>query len=631
MFQTIAAVILLGIIVYLIFDKKNIKLKELWSKLTVLKRSILIIIIAIVIGALILVKLFSVPLFNTAIKDKASRSRIMLCLAEENVKSHISATGVIYVKDKATARRMRSILIREDLVPSSVDPWALFDIERWTTADFERNVKLRHSITEVVKQHIEALDDVDRVNVVIIMPEKTTFKGNQDPVTASVVLYTKPGSDLPTNRKKIEGVQKIVLKAITSLTAENVVISDLQGNILNDIEGVAEMDNVSVTEKEQKLIQKQEAIFRVKVLNALYQTFGNDRVHDLNIKIDMDKEYAPIIIKADNPEEPAGVEVINERQVSSEKRPTIGRVTVSVNIDGTWQKKYDETGKLVILNKGRIDREYRPVSDEDISKATLLVQNAVGYDRSRGDAVSVLCIPFDRTRQFEEEDSLYFRQQQTRKTLIITGIGIALLLVAFFLFRVEQKEQRSINSIEENRTELKNNTNIKSIISWLFLLIRHCMLVTLIVTICIACILPFAYKKTVLDYDGEYASDRLVYSEEFGFCKLITYYPDNISGNAKGFAVTNIPFEAFFSEKLQANKYGNYIADSKDWYDTYRMLATFGDNALVDSLAKIFLDSKISTRSIQIGKYGNYFATTFKDYCSKKYISEESVNNSIDN
>ena len=156
---------------------------------------------------------------------------------------------------------------------------------------------------------------------------------------------------------------------------------------------------------------------------------------------------------------------------------------------------------------------------------------------------------------------------------------------------------------------------------------RRLMLVALILFICIA---PFAYKKVILDYDGKYATDRLVYTEEFGFCMLITYYPNYQSGNAKGIAITNIPFIELFSHTVQANKYGDDTADSKDLLYTYQELATLGDNALVDSLAKFLLDSKLITKSIQIGKYGNYFATNFKD-CYSRPNSIDSIHNSIEN
>lgn len=132
--------------------------------------------------------------------------------------------------------------------------------------------------------------------------------------------------------------------------------------------------------------------------------------------------------------------------------------------------------------------------------------------------------------------------------------------------------------------------------------------------ILVICISPFAYKKAFIDYDGEYATERLIYTEEYGFCQLITYYPNYHSGNAKGFAITNIPFGALFTEEVRVSKNGNDTADSKEMLDSYQILATLGDNAFVDSLAKIFSDdAKKTTRSIQIGKYGKYFAITADD------------------
>ena len=151
----------------------------------------------------------------------------------------------------------------------------------------------------------------------------------------------------------------------------------------------------------------------------------------------------------------------------------------------------------------------------------------------------------------------------------------------------------------------------------------------------------------MLDYDGKYATERIVYTEEYGFCMLITYYPDYHSGDAKGFAVTNIPFEALFSEAVQLFREGMDgmyreridTANSKELLDSYQMLATLGDNALVDSLSKLFLDSNISTRSIQIGKYGNYFAITAKnigyvnskDNPSNRYSASDFTENIFNN
>ena len=495
------------------------QIKELWAKWSLVQKIILIGIVVVVIGALILVsgissKPTTVPLFNVAITDEGIRDRIVYRLDQEGVEASVSESGFITVKDNATARRMRSILVREDLVPGNVDPWSLFDVDRWTTTDFERNVNLQRAITEQVKQHIEALDDVDSANVVVTMPEKTLFSADQNPVTASVVIYAKPGSDIASNKKKVEGIQKLLVFAIEGLKPENVTILDSTGKVLNDFEGMQDIERVDVIAKQQKLISKLEAEYRVKILNALQVIFTNDRVRDLNIKIDMDMSekkvestvYSPIQIKADNPdtpyddselvntlpissetvtktskgtvynpEGPAGVEgqnppvysdmsnaytlteekgekvnnVINTSVISEQKNPSIDRVTVSVNIDGTWRKKYDDKGQLIIASNGAIEREYVPVTQEQLADAEKLVQDAIGYNRSRGDSVTVRNIQFDRTAQFEEENMSYIRKMQTQRTIIYICIGIAAVLIAFIVFRFISREIERKRRLQE--------------------------------------------------------------------------------------------------------------------------------------------------------------------------------------
>ena len=481
-------------------------LKGLWYKWSLVQKIILFAVIVAVVVAFIVMMTFSaqpsdVPLFSVPITDEAARDKIIYRLDEENVSSNVNAAGLITVKDEATARRMRSILVREDLVPSNVDPWNLFDVERWTTTDFERNVNLRRSITEMVRQHIEALDDVDRANVVINVPEKTLLAADQDPTTASVVITPKPGSDITTNKKKIEGIQKLLITSVPGLTAENISISDPSGVIINDFEGMESSERVDIIAKEQKLIKEQEMYYRARILAALQNTFSADRVRDLNVKIDMDMskrqvsgtEYSPIVIKPDdpntpyddsevrdylpistetvtkkwtgtgfNPEGPAGVEgqnppvysdmsnligtseesgvkqnnVLNTAEYLEEKSPSIDRITVSVNIDGTWEKEYDEKGNLIINPNGSIARKYIPVDPAVLASTTSLIQSAIGYDRIRGDTVSVQNIQYDRSAQFAEEDEKFRKSQQQRTTILVSIAGIAAILLAFVVIRL---------------------------------------------------------------------------------------------------------------------------------------------------------------------------------------------------
>ena len=491
------------------FKKTGTQIKTLWGKWTPIQKGILAAVIVAAVVIIVLLASWSakpslVPLIDTPITDAAVRDRIIVRLNEENVKATVSQSGVISVNDEQTARRMRAILLREDLIPQNTDPWALFDVERWTQTDFQLNIDKRRAIIEEVRKHIKALDEVDDASVVVNMPEDKLFKADQNPVTASVILYPKPGSDISTNRKKIEGIQKILKYAVEGLTDDNITIADNSGTILNDFAGMKDFDRLSIIEKQQKIIAKLEAQYEIKILNILQKTYGTDRVRDLSIKIDMDMsektaetiEYLPFQLRPDNPETPyddseirasvtrssetatttyqgtgfnpegpSGVEgqtapsykdtsnltglstqsivrtneEIGSRRTSEIVSPEMGRRTVSVNIDGQWRKKKDAKGNLIIKD-GQIEREYIPISDEDLQKATQAVQDAIGYNALRKDSVSVLNIQFDRMAEFEKEDEAYFRAIQRRLILLISLAGLALLLLIFVIYRVVSRE-----------------------------------------------------------------------------------------------------------------------------------------------------------------------------------------------
>jgi flagellar M-ring protein FliF len=290
------------------------RVSGLWAGWSMQKRIILIGAVIIVIAGIAALFKFSaapslVSVVDAPIRDDAALDRIIYRLNQENVKVTVTANGFVQVQNEVTARRMRGILISEDLIPSGIDPWQIFDKDRWTITDFERNVNFRRAQRQMITDHIKALDDVDNARVEIVWPERTLFQSDQNPVSASVIVIPKPGSDIVTNRKKVEGIQKLLKLAIEGLKDEFIVITDQNGLQLNDFAGMADFDRLSRIEKESKLILQLETKYRALVLSSLQQIFSADRVRDLNIKIDMDMsrksvdsiEYYPITKKPRTP------------------------------------------------------------------------------------------------------------------------------------------------------------------------------------------------------------------------------------------------------------------------------------------------------------------------------------------
>ncbi|MDR0324119.1 MAG: flagellar M-ring protein FliF, partial [Treponema sp.] len=307
------------------------KAGTLWAGWSMQQRLILGAVIFVVIaGVFALFRVSATPVMasviDAPIRDEAALDRIILRLNQENVRVTVSANGIVQVQDEATARRMRAILIREDLIPTGLDPWQVFDRERWTITDMERNVNLQRSLTRMVTEHIRSIDDVDDANVTIVWPRRELFLSEQNPTSASVIIIPKPGSDITENRKKIEGIQKLLQFAIEGLQADNIVITDHRGLQLNDFEGMAAMDRLNLIERENRFIRVMENHYRAAVLASLQRTFSNNRVRDLNIKIDMDlskktvdtTEHFPITMKPQTPGLPYDDSVLLESIMRSE-------------------------------------------------------------------------------------------------------------------------------------------------------------------------------------------------------------------------------------------------------------------------------------------------------------------------
>jgi len=504
------------------FKKFFTKVTALWAGWSSRQKIIVAVIGIVIIGTVI--TLFRVsatpvlsPVIGRPITDEALLDRIVARIELENVKVTVTPDNVVRVADEKTAQRMRVILITEDLLPSKIDPWEIFDKERWTTTDFERKVRFQRAQEESITSHIKAFEGVDNVRLKVVWPQRELFITNQNPVSVGVIIVPTPGSDIAQNRKKIEGMQKLLKSMIEGLNDENITITDNYGNQLNDFDGMKDFDKQALNERQYKDTMRREKEYRGLILTAIQKIFSEDRVRDLNIKFDIGynqesytrRDLLPTIIKPQTPnlsyddsertieilvgentgttkwkgtgfipEGPPGTEgqappalkdmsnlygemeqntvtknyIWGEQNIQGEKSPQIDRVTVAVNIDGQWKRKFDAKRNPVITADGTIEREYSPVPPEDLEKVRKLICDAINYNPARGDSVTVTNIPVDRSAEFTKEDEAFFRKKQMQLTIIIFIAGLTLMLFGFMLFRTISREmERRRRQAEEER------------------------------------------------------------------------------------------------------------------------------------------------------------------------------------
>lgn len=314
------------------FKKMTEQVGALWAKLSNTKRIIFFAIVGVFLVGIFLIFSFSstpsmVPVLGKPITDEAVLDRITTRLDMENIVYSITTDKKVVVKDEKTARKAKAILARENLIPQGTEPYALFDVERWTLTDYERDINKLRAITSQIEQHITALDDIDSASVTLVIPKKELLAADQDPVTASIIITPTPGSDIGSNRKKIEGLERLVLFGVPGLKKESITINDLSGTVLNDWENMADLDKLSLKQRQLKMEKDYERQLISQINSALSTIYTQDRVVITNIKVDLDtadrtiekNTITPIVIRPDNPDTPYDDSELKESIVESSK------------------------------------------------------------------------------------------------------------------------------------------------------------------------------------------------------------------------------------------------------------------------------------------------------------------------
>jgi flagellar M-ring protein FliF len=171
------------------------------------------------------------PIFSIPIQDKILMENILSRISHEGIKTTVTAGGLIKVKNTGVAQKVRVMLIMENLIPNGMEPWVLFNQELLQNIDLKTNKKLQLKLNKILNEHIKKIDGVEDALTIILWTENSTNSLN---VTASVIIASKPESDRTKNRRKIQGIEKIIKYAVKEITDDNIIITDRDGNIINE-------------------------------------------------------------------------------------------------------------------------------------------------------------------------------------------------------------------------------------------------------------------------------------------------------------------------------------------------------------------------------------------------------------
>lgn len=153
-------------------------------------------------------------------------------LDAERVSYKLSSDGTTILVPSDRVQKTRMVLAVAGLLQGTEKGFEIFDGMSMGATSFVQNVNYVRAIQGELAKSIMTLEPVLHARVHIVQPEPTPFVRDEQPVTASVVIKTRPGTTL--SRQGAQAIIALVAGSVRGMTTDNVTVLDADGRVLSE-------------------------------------------------------------------------------------------------------------------------------------------------------------------------------------------------------------------------------------------------------------------------------------------------------------------------------------------------------------------------------------------------------------
>ena len=372
---------------------------------------------------------------NYTIASNLTKSQVMLAsdeLEAAGIQFAVSGTGnsLTLKTSKEFINIAKIKLVTSEAATSQHVGWEIFEKSSLGTTNFENKVKYLRALEGELSRSLESLTGVLRASVKIAIPKDTIFTEKKSDTTASAVLSLKPGIFL--TQKQIDGIKNFIASAVPDLKQENIQLIDQDGSLLQQSQD--DINNQKST-TQNKYKEGLEEDYSRKVVALLEPFVGVGRVV-AKVTVSLDFVKKDVEEEIYNPEGSIRSQQVIENSSNSQGMPSNnnGVAGVDNNIqtpntgngaagmasknEGTNTVTNYEISKKVVTQK---DNNYTnikritaavtfdssvlkdiPNKEEFIASLESVVQDTIGYDKTRGDKITVRDFKFIGVKPIEQ-------------------------------------------------------------------------------------------------------------------------------------------------------------------------------------------------------------------------------------
>ncbi|WP_461615302.1 flagellar basal-body MS-ring/collar protein FliF [Clostridium sp. Marseille-QA1073] len=448
-------------------NKQKEKLKEMSKakKIALGIISSVAIITLITITVIILQPKYVVLFSNMTPEDSGA---IINNLKEKKTKYKIKDNSILV--EKKSVDQLRMELLSEVSFKEGSHGFELFDNSKIAPTDKESKIMYQRALSGELERTIKSFAEVENAKVNLVIPDKSAFITKPAPATASVTLILAKGKEL--SEDQVRAIVALVSGSVENLPKENVAIVADGFKLLTEDLFNEEKNAITKSTDKQLAAKKQiEEEYEKKIMNVLEPIYKEKvRVSvnaDLNFdavqqnKVEYDKDGAVVsqheITTSNNGEgNNSGSPVDNNMNNNQNTNANGENVTHKENTTNYELSKAEET---VIKAPGQVERVSASiVVDGAIDNQTRtsinnLVSEAIGFNRKRGDSITVEALQFNTAEKDLAEKELESMKEAERiakrNKLIYMGIfGVAAIIILAIVISAIRKSKQEEEEVE---------------------------------------------------------------------------------------------------------------------------------------------------------------------------------------
>lgn len=352
------------------------------------------------------------------------------------------------------------------------------------TSQFVETARYQHALETELGRTIANLRPVREARVHLALPRPSAFTRQREPATASVVLMLQSGASLESGQ--VDAIVHLVSSSIPDLPADKVTVVDQFGRLLSTSDPDSD---AAISAKQYEQQRRQETAFAQRIQSLLEPITRPGKMR-AQVSVDMDfaqteearEVYGPQagLVRSEQVSESGnslaatnttdatgtggaaqGVPGSASNTPPANATPAAGNASAAntsntantrnavrnYEIDRTLTHTRQAPSRIrrvtaaVLVDNiagapgknGKVTE--RALSAQEIQRMQALVEQAIGFDAKRGDAVSVVNSPFARQPVEPEASTPFWEDPRARDLLRTLMGGLAVLLVVWFVLR----------------------------------------------------------------------------------------------------------------------------------------------------------------------------------------------------